>query len=295
MCVVLHACLLDGSVHHRHCFVVWFQKPGFTLVLLYHRFVLFYWPFFCTSCPSGFCSACKPWHSLFSAPQMSGYSRPSHAVFLLVLFVCSCTHTYAHKAPHLHPLMPFSAFSPFLHSGLLPKDKESGVSTSSGVCVWGGVKRSTLVSHGFLWFCCYELNSLHSLALQLNDSQPHDMLHRVRQKVIQSYKLQSVAIASICTDFMDLRGLISFQCCATLVYHCAFSVVFTKKFEITCVQHRAASVFWLCCFLFISALDNLVFLQFFFLFFLLLEQNLQMNLFLRCVKKAISYCAMSNC
>lgn len=139
MCVVLHACLLDGSVHHRHCFVVWFQKPGFTLVLLYHHFVLFYWPFFCTLCPSGFCSACKPWlSSLFCPPpQMSGYSRSSHAVVLLVLFVCSCAHTLTHtKAPHLHPLMPFSGFfPPFLHSSLLPKDKESGVSTSSGV--WG--------------------------------------------------------------------------------------------------------------------------------------------------------------
>lgn len=48
------------------------------------------------------------------------------------------------------------------------------------------------------------------------------MLHDVRKQGIQGYKIECVTIAPICTDLMDLSGRISFQCCALLVYHCAF-------------------------------------------------------------------------
>lgn len=48
------------------------------------------------------------------------------------------------------------------------------------------------------------------------------MLHDVRKQGIQGYKIKCVTIAPICTDLMDLSGRISFQCCALLVYHCAF-------------------------------------------------------------------------
>ena len=72
------------------------------------------------------------------------------------------------------------------------------------------------------------------------------MLHDVRKQGIQGYKIECVTIAPICTDLMDLSGRISFQCCALLVYHCAFfRYVSPKRLEIACVQHQAASVFWL--------------------------------------------------
>lgn len=78
---------------------------------------------------------------------------------------------------------------------------------------------------------------------------------------IQGYRIQSVTIAPICTDLMDLSGLISFQCRALLVYLCAFFQLVVAEDQ----KHRAASVFSLSA-LFISTSDNLVLIFFFFFF-----------------------------
>lgn len=95
------------------------------------------------------------------------------------------------------------------------------------------------------------------------------MLHDVRKQGIQGYKIECVTIAPICTDLMDLSGRISFQCCALLVYHCAFfRYVSPKKIRNSL---RAASsskclLALLCIFVFYLFL-HLIILSFFLLFF----------------------------
>lgn len=80
--------------------------------------------------------------------------------------------------------------------------------------------------------------------------------------------------------------------CIVGVWLCILSVCLSKRFEITCVQHRAASVFSL----------SSVFFFFFLLFISSSDRGrshprteLTKWTYLRCVKKVISYCAMSNC
>lgn len=95
------------------------------------------------------------------------------------------------------------------------------------------------------------------------------MLHDVRKQGIQGYKIECVTIAPICTDLMDLSGRISFQCCALLVYHCAFfRYVSPKKIRNSL---RAASsskclLALLCIFVFYLFL-HLIILSFFSSFF----------------------------
>lgn len=77
--------------------------------------------------------------------NVSRYLCVSHAAFVYS-YLWTRTHIQCSPSPSFLPFH-FSVLSPFLHSSLLPKDKRSGVSTSSGV---RGGERSTPVDRGLL-------------------------------------------------------------------------------------------------------------------------------------------------
>lgn len=149
-----------------------------------------------------------------------------------LLHTQTCTHSF--RVLYLLPSFPFSVFSPFLHSSLLPKSQRDWGSPRAVECVEVSSRRwSTMNFFGFV-----AMSSTQYLQWLCNDQQLHDTLH----EGIQGYR-------TVCNNsthlywFNGLKQTVQFSLmCFAGVSSCIHSVCLSWRLEITCVQLWAASV-----------------------------------------------------